>query len=166
MRVIFINEMNVKIDMKRHFRDMIWRKNDEKLYSDCITYRKRHSKVDMMFWDAFRMGKINSRFFFDLEARKHINSTVYRDQVLIESLQDFWWEAFEDITKSVILENNASSHKKIYISIQKELEMMIYQYSPNSLDLNPIENIWCHMKKKIAKDYAHIISQVEMMRMI
>ena len=89
MRVIFIDEMSVKVGMERHSRDMIWRKNDEKLHPDCINYRKRHSGVGMMFWGAFRMGKMGPGFFFDLEAGKHINSTVYRDQVLTGPLQDF-----------------------------------------------------------------------------
>ena len=76
--------------MERHSRDMVWHKDDEKLHPDCINYRKRPSGVDMMFWGTFRMGKMGPRFFFELEVGKHINSTVYRDQVLIGPLQDFY----------------------------------------------------------------------------
>ena len=43
---------------------------------------------------------------------------------------------------------------------------MISQYLSNLFDLNLIENIWCYIKKKIAKDYAYIISEDEIMRMI
>jgi len=68
--------------------------------------------------------------------------------------------------ESVVLEDNAPPHKKVYILVRKELGMVIHQHPPNSPDLNLIENIWCHMKKKIAKDYAHITSQAEMMRIV
>ena len=37
-RVIFTDEISVKIDMERHFRDLIWRKDDEKFHPDCINY--------------------------------------------------------------------------------------------------------------------------------
>ena len=56
---------------------MVWRKDDEKLHPDFINYRKRLSGVGMLFWSAFRMGKMGPGVFFDLEAGKHINSTVY-----------------------------------------------------------------------------------------
>ena len=47
--VIFTNEMSVKIGMARHSRDMIWRKEDEKLHADYINYRKKPSGTGMMF---------------------------------------------------------------------------------------------------------------------
>ena len=165
-RVIFTDEMSVKIGMERHSRDMVWHKEDEKLHSDCINYRKRPSGVGMMFWGAFRIDKMGPGLFFELEAGKQINSTVYQDQVLIGPLQDFWWEAFGDITEPIVLEDNAPPHKKVCIPVRKELGMVVHQHPPNSPDLNPIKNIWCHMKKIIARDYAHITSQSEMKRVV
>ena len=47
-RVIFTDEMSIKVGMERHSRDMVWRKDDEKLHPDCINYRKRPSGVGMM----------------------------------------------------------------------------------------------------------------------
>ncbi len=72
---------------------MVWRKDDEKLHPDCINYRKRPSAVGMMFWGAFRMGKMGPGLIFEPDAGKHISSTV-----LTGPFNDFWWEAFGDVT--------------------------------------------------------------------
>ena len=138
----------------------------KKHYPDCTNYRKQPFGVGMMFWGTFRMRKMGPDVYFDLEAGKHINSTVYRDQVLTGPLQDFWWETSGDVTDPVVIEDNAPPHKNVCISVRKELGIVVHQHPSNSLDLNPNENIWCHMKKKIAKDYAHITSRVEMMRVV
>ena len=95
----------------------------------------------MMFWGAFRHGKMGSGLFFDLSEGKHINSTIYRDQVLLESLKDFWEAAFGDVVESIVLEDNAPPHKKVCIPVRQTLGNMCHQHPSNSPDLNPIENI-------------------------
>ena len=164
--VIFTDEMAVKIGMEQHTRDMVWQKADEVLHPDCINYRKRPSGTGMMFWGAFRMGKMGRGFFFDLEAGKRINSTVYRDQVLLGPLKEFWEEAFGDVTEPIVLEDNAPPHKKVCIPARKDLGMICHQHPPNSPDLNPIENIWADMKRIISRDYGHITSRSELMRVV
>ena len=41
----------------------------------------------------------------------------------------------------VVMEDNASPYKKVYISVRIDLGIKCHQYPPNSSDLNPIENI-------------------------
>jgi len=110
----------------------------------------------MMFWGAFRMGKMGPGLFFELEAGKHINSQAYCNQILMGLLQNFWFEAYGDMDEPFVLEDNAPPHKKVCIPVRKTLGMVCHQHPPNSPDLNPIENIWCHMKKVIARDYSRI----------
>ena len=78
--------------------------------------------------------------FFDLLEGKHINLTIYWDQVSLESLKDFCEEAFGEL-ESIVLEDNAPPHKKMCIPIHQTLGKMCHQYSSNSPDLNSIENI-------------------------
>jgi transposase len=52
------------------------------------------------------------------------------------------------------MEDNAPVHKKVCIPFRQELGMRCHQHPPNSADLNPIENIWVHIKHRIAKEYA------------
>ena len=40
--------------------------------------------------------------------------------------------------------------------------MKCHQHPSNSPDLNPIENIWAHMKHQISKEFSHITSAKEM----
>ena len=64
------------------------------------------------------------------------------------------------------MENNASIYKKICISVRQELEMRCHQHSPNSLNLDPIENIWTYIKYIIAKEYSYITSIGEMKQVV
>ena len=62
------------------------------------------------------------------------------------------------------MKDNTSPHKKVYIPIREELEIKCHQHPLNSSDLNPIENIWAHIKHIISKEYTHITSQKIMNR--
>ena len=44
--------------------------------------------------------------------------------------------------------------------------MKCHQHSSNSPDLNPIGNIWTHMKHIFSKEYAHITSQKVMKEVV
>ena len=54
----FSDDMSIKIGMEWHTQDWIWRKENEKFHSDCIDYRKGPSGTGIIFWGAFRWGKM------------------------------------------------------------------------------------------------------------
>ena len=68
---------------------------------------------------------MGSEIFFDLKKEEKMNSIIYRDQILLRSFQQFWKEFFEDIKISIIMEDNAFVHKKIYIPVREILDMMM-----------------------------------------
>ena len=158
--------MSVKVGMQRSSRDWVWRKEDEELHPDCIDYRKHATGTGMMFWGAFRWGKMGPSVFFNLDDGKKVNSTIYCDQILTGPLQEFWEESFGDVEVPIVMEDNAPPHKKVCIPVRVELGIKCHQHSPNSPDLNPIENIWAHMKHIISKEYAHITSQKVMQEVV
>jgi transposase len=164
--VIFCDEMSIKLFMERNTKDYVWRNKDEEFHPDCINYQKRPAGTGMMFWGGFRKGRMGPGLFFDLEEGQSVNSTIYRDQVLLGALQQFWEESFEDIKIPIVMEDNAPVHKKVCIPAREALGMVSLEWPPNSPDLNPIENIWSYMKDIIAKDYAHISSVQEMKRIV
>ena len=144
--------------MQRSTRDWEWRRDDEVFYLDCIDYKKRATGTEMMFWGAFRWGKMGSGVFFELEEGKKANSTIYRDQILKGPLQEFWEESFRDMQEPIVMEDNAPPHKKVCIQVRQELGMTCHQHPADSPDLNPIENIWASMKDIILNEYAYITS--------
>jgi transposase len=150
--------MSVKVGMQPSTRDWVWRRDDEEFHPDCIDYRKRATGTGMMFRGAFRWGRMGPGVFFELEDGKKVNSTIYQDQTLTGPLQEFSEESFEDVEQPVVMEDNAPPHKKVCIPVRQELGMKGHQHPLNSPDLNPIENIWAHMKHIISKAYAHITS--------
>src|SRR5579871_3011700 len=110
--VLFSDEMAIKLFMERCSKDYVWRTAEEKYHPNCINYGRRPKGVGLMFWGVFRNGKMGLGLFFDLEKGETVDSMVYRDQILLGPLQQFWEESFEDVTSPIVLEDNAPVHKK------------------------------------------------------
>ena len=47
--MLFVDEMSIKLFMKRNGKDYIWRKTDEEFHPDYINYRKRPAGTGIMF---------------------------------------------------------------------------------------------------------------------
>jgi len=151
--------MSVQVGMECSSRVQVWRTQDEELHPDSIDYRKCATGTGIIFWRAFRWGKMGPGVTFELDNGKKVNSTVYQDQILKGPLQEFWEESFKDVEVPIVMEDNAPPHKKVCIPVRVELGMKCHQHPPNSPDLNPIEHIWTHIKPAISKEYAYITSQ-------
>ena len=119
-----------------------------------------------MFWSVFRKGKIGPGVFFDLDKGKKVDSVIYRDQILLGPLKEFWEESFLDINDPIVMEDNAPVHKGVCIQTRKDLGMITLDHPPNSPDLNPIETVWGDMKDTVAKNYAEISSVQELKRIV
>jgi DDE superfamily endonuclease len=120
----------------------------------------------MTFWEAFRWGRMRPGVFFGLEEGKNVNSTIYQDQILTGPLKEFWEESFGDVQEPIVMKDNAPTYKKVCIPVRIELGMKCHQHPPNSPNLNPIENIWAHMKHRIAKAHGHITSVKAMQHVV
>ena len=57
------------------------------------------------------MGKMGPGLFFNLENGQKINSTVYRDQILLGPLKEFVEQSCSEISEPIFMENNAPVHK-------------------------------------------------------
>ena len=104
--------------------------------------------------------------FFELDAGQKVNSTIDWDQILKGLLQEFGEEFFRDVEIPIVMEDNTFPYKKVCIPIRQELRMRCHQHPLNSLDLNPIENIWAPIKYIISKEYTHITSHNVMKKVV
>jgi len=82
--------MSVELFMKRKTSDYIWRKTNEKFHFDCINYQKWLLEAELLFWIVFLKGGMEPDVFFNLKKGETVNSTIYDNQILLESLQQFW----------------------------------------------------------------------------
>ena len=64
------------------------------------------------------------------------------------------------------MEDGASVHKGVCVNARKVIGYETQPHPPNSLDLNPIENIWAWMKQEISRKYRYITSKAEMKRIV
>src|SRR4030095_1908269 len=107
-RVIWTDEMSIKIGLARGTQDWVWRKPDEEWHPDCIDARKKPGN-GVMFWGSFRWGCIGPGTFFELEEKQKVNSTVYHDQILLGPLKDMWEESFGEVDP-IVMEDGAPVH--------------------------------------------------------
>ena len=59
--------------------------------------------------------------FFDLKKGEKMDLIIYRDQILLGPVQQFWEKSFEDIKLLIVMADNAPVHKKICMPAQKTL---------------------------------------------
>ena len=60
------------------------------------------------------------------------------------------------------MEDNAPVHQKVCIKARKTMGCETLSHPPNSPDLNPIENIWAHIKHCLAKEYPFVTARKQL----
>ena len=134
--IVFTDES--KIEIRRNKRKIFRMKNQK------LVKRYLPSKISIMVFGAISMqGKI---FFKIVEPKKTVDSEYYCTRIL-SSL-------FEQVkTKHkvwTLMQDNARAHTaKNTMDFIKENKVKTLKHPPNSADLNPIEQIWSILKRKI-----------------
>ena len=60
------------------------------------------------------------------------------------------------------MEDNAPVHKGVCVPAKKTMGCETLSHPPNSPDLNPIENIWAHIKYRLAKEHPFVTARKEL----
>jgi hypothetical protein len=75
---------------------------------------------------------------------------------LLGPLNPFYEELKSNILQAVVMEDGASVHKGVCKKLCNNMKWTQFLHPPNSLDLNPIENIWAWMKHEITTKYMYV----------
>ena len=98
-----------------------------------------------------------------------MNAEDYLAKVMDGELFDFWLKGMEDKGWLLVIKDSVPYHKGVTITRREQLEEDGWiswgpgTWPANSLDLNPIENIWHVMKSNIRKRRPRVLTQ-EMLR--
>lgn len=156
-RTIYVDEASVRTD--RTFRTWVTRKDGEAWLEECMAPKLLGGRKSIMVWGAIWHGGRSKLVRFDTSQsegkRKGVTAAIYRDQITRGELKRCWnrvntnWRAYGGAR---IVEDGARVHtSKINRDIGKRQRFRYMRHPPSSPDLNPIENCWAHLKRKLAQ---------------
>ena len=146
--LVFSDE--VRFGFHHDGRILIWRGKGQRHNPSCVDLKVK-SRQSLMFWGCVTYNGTGPLF----ECSNNMNSQKYF-QILyfanIATLSDFGL---------LFQQDNAPIHKSQITTswlIDKDVECI--QWPPNSPDLNIIENIWSHIKRRLARQSTHNLSDL------
>ena len=123
----------------------VWRKPSEEFQQDCLSVTVKHSP-SRMHWGCFcyhRLGLI-------IPLQGSVTGAMHAETLqkhAIPALKRFYPKG-----NGVFQEDNATPHTaRIVAAVCDSAGIKTLTWSPQSLDLNPIENIWHEMKMSICQ---------------
>ena len=99
-----------------------------------------------MFWGCFSKAGVGPLVAIDGKIKSSDYKKIVENNIL---------PIFEESTKNLIfMQDNAPIHKaKLVIEFLREKEIETFNWQPQSLDLNPIDNMWAILKSKRARNF-------------
>jgi hypothetical protein len=134
----------------------VWRRqtSSEKYVSKNIRPKSRDGRISQMIWGCFMGDKLGPIVFID----GNINKDVYIE-VLAENLLPFIDALNADgISNIAFQQDNASPHvcSKTMAFLKdsaKQHGFVVVEWPAISPDMNPIENLWSHLKAELHRRY-------------
>ena len=143
-RILWSDE--TKIEMKYHHGKMhVWRKPGDEFSYACTEPTFKGQTRGIMIWgcmSAYGVGNI-------ITVEGNVNAEMYLN-ILKRSVKQQGSQLIG--TNYIFQHDNAPIHTaKIIKKYLKEVKINVLEWPPQSPDLSPIENLWDHLKTRIAK---------------
>lgn len=157
-KVIFCDEVPLYVDQL--FQAYVTRPvQSNKLDEKYIQYAYRSGTPCVMCWGCVWVGGRSPLVRFDTSSspgpRKGVTAAIYFDQITQGPLFDVWKKVMRNwrgYGRPQIVEDNAPVHvaKAARSRAIEELGMSFLPHPPSSPCLNPIENVWNILKRRLA----------------
>lgn len=125
---------------------------DEADLEECFAPRFETSPVKIMVWACVMLGCKGPIVVLDYPGGQGggMNSERYQDQVLEGALLDFYTEKSLELGEVYFQQDNARCHtSKSTMNWFERNAVQVFPHPPSSPDLNPMENIWAELKRRI-----------------
>ena len=122
----------------------VWRKPNEKFKKDCLSPTVKHSP-GVMVWGCFTRDKVGPLVLLE----GSVTARVYVE--LLEQHLLLFMRSFRNRTL-IFQDDNCRIHRAAIVeNFKKQKNICSLPWPAQSPDLNPIENLWAHLEKKMRK---------------
>ncbi|KAE9046276.1 hypothetical protein PR001_g4635 [Phytophthora rubi] len=147
-RVLFCDEACVEFHGTSG-RVSVWRRTHEAFSPKCVipTFKSRLKSV--MVWSSITASGVGTMHFFDESVNGVYYRFLLRKQIPITKL------LLGQSDETLFVQDNTPAHSaKLTAKGLRDLKLISLGHTPQSPDLNPIENLWFLMKQELHRDPA------------